>query len=145
MASVEKPLFKSAYYAFAHEWREQHSDAVKSLSYIEVLRRIASDWSLLTPVDKIIYWDRAGVTKSPPQLSKKKKGSLQKSENDYDIQKSGKKKSKSITNLSTAGSDDSSDSDSFVQQKRKYRKRDKSNRNGDNDSYGNYGRRRPPK
>ena len=145
METTEKPQFKSAYYAFAHEWRVEHADAIKSLSYIEVLRRIASDWSLLTPVDKIIYWDRAGVIKSPPQLAKKKKNSLQKSENDYDIQKPGKRKSRSISNLSTIGSDDSSDSDSFVQQKRKYRKRDKSNKNGDNDSYGNYGRRKGSK
>ena len=138
----EKPNFPSAYKAFAYEWRQLHRAAIVRLTYIDVIRKIADDWSQLTPADKIVYWERAGVSKTLSQPNKKKKVTVQKNEDCIDSSKPTKKKSKSFSNLSTAGSDNSDDSDMFVQQKRKYRKRDKSWRSSDNDSHGNYGRRK---
>ena len=61
MEEDEKPKFKSAYYAYAYEWRQEHKEMLKRLTYIELLHRIAADWAQLTPTDKIIYWERAGV------------------------------------------------------------------------------------
>ena len=142
MEEKPKPIFTSAYRAFAYEWREEHREAISKLFYIEILRRIAEDWSKLTPSDKVIYWERAGVTKTISQPQKKKKVTLQKIDDEYEFSKPSKKKSRSFGNLSSVTTDDSSDSDTFIQQKRKYRKRDKNWKSSDSDSHGTYGKRK---
>ena len=142
MEEEKKPTFKSGYQAFWYEWHREHEYAIKRLNFIEIARRIAVEWANMSPADKVIYHEMAGITKTISQPAKKKKVTMQKMDDDYDYLKPGKKKSRSMSNISSAATDDSDDSDTFVQQKRKYRKRDKSYKNSDNDSHGNYGRRK---
>ena len=142
MEEDEKPKFKSAYYAYAYEWRQEHKEMLKRLTYIELLHRIAADWAQLTPTDKIIYWERAGVHKSVSSQSKKRKVTILQTDEESEFSKPRKKKSRSLTNLSSDVADNLSDSDTFIQQKRRYRKRDKSIQAHDSEQHRTSGRRR---
>lgn len=143
MSSGEhKDCLNTAYKVFSYEWQQEHKDSLPNLHFIEMIRRIAADWALLTPADKLIYWEKAGAPKTMSQVNKKKKVSVQRNDDEYDFVKTSKKKSRSFSNLSGATEDDSSDSDVFIQQKRKYRKKDKSLKNGDSDRRDNASKRR---
>ncbi|EAX90053.1 hypothetical protein TVAG_331910 [Trichomonas vaginalis G3] len=112
----------TAFSVYSAEWRKQHDESIEGLTFLEIARKIAADWSMLLPSEKAIYWEKAGVTKVISHSSKKKKA-LASSEFNLNFH-NYLKKTAVIANSEYFALDQSIINNSNQEPKRKYQKKE---------------------
>lgn len=107
-------VFETPFNIFSREWRKDHVEQTKDLTYLEVSRKIASIWASFNPTEKLEYYERAGVPKAYQGFMKKKR-----SRDDGFDHKPYRKKNKAHSAYEL---EDESDSEGPYKEKKRIRK-----------------------